>query len=167
MVMNSKMSLKTLLGKDAVRSPVKNLTTANKLPPGHYARALALEAVNQEYALCREQEKEISKTLKKRKDLKTYYKNVATAKTICDAICDYWMVSRIKKFVLNSRDVDISANAHYCRKEIHFSYSSFHLITLIHELAHHFSIMDKHHDGHGKDFLLYEKMIAETFLTLF
>lgn len=132
------------------------LAVANKLPAGHYDRVKAETAVSQEYALAREFEKTIYARLAKRRDLKFYYRNRSTAMSICDSICDYWKVRRIKAVVLDSPDVKECSGGHYSHNEIHIKGSGFGIITLLHELAHHFAIKDIHYFGHGKDFVMYE-----------
>ena len=143
------------------------LAVANKLPLGHYDRKSAEKEVDNEYALSREYEKIISVRLHKRSDLKPYYHNQSTAIEICNAICDYWQIPRIKTVVLNSHAVKECAAGHYSKGEIHLKSKIFNLITLIHELAHHFSIKDKKEFGHGKIFVMYEGIVTDTFFQLF
>ncbi len=160
--------MSTLKGENSMhRNPVYWLAETKKLPAGHYDKKAAQDAVDKEYALTRIAEKEINVRLHKRQDLPRYFKNLSTAFEICNAICDYWQIKRVKAIVLGSSDVCETAEAHYCMGEIHFKYFGFSLITLIHELAHHFARLDKNNAGHGKDFVMYENMITDTFLELF
>lgn len=148
-------------------SPVKLLTASLSLPEGHVGKKFAQDLVDKEYALATEYEKTIHARLSKRKDLPLFLSKVETAFEISNAICDFWNIRRVKAFVFRSADVDVSASAHYWQREIHFATSYFTITVLLHELAHHFARMDKNNCGHGKDFIMYESMVSDTFFNLF
>jgi hypothetical protein len=140
------------------------LAESKKLPLGHYERNEASKAVSEVYLLCRENESKFCKLL--RKKFKTGWlssKKPEVWKKLCDKICDVYGIVRIKTFVLSSPDCHACSGGHYSRREIHVPHNYCELRVCLHELAHHFQIMDDKRGGHGQDFIEYENLVFDGF----
>lgn len=139
---------------------------AEELPLGHTERVKARALIDQEYDRCWTVERKISARLIKRT------LTPSEAAKVCGIITSAIGSVRVRRLVLDSPAVHPKAEAHWCRREIHFKSSFIATLTLLHELAHHLHRTDpKPGDrmSHGQSYcdmleLVYE--IARTYIPM-
>jgi len=118
------------------------LAEAKPLPLGHVKKVMAEKAVKAEYGECHEIERKWSKRIGySHLPLETIY-------PICNSLCSILGERPINKIIYNCSKVGEFSCADYSSRTIRFRYHP-DLITLMHELAHHF---DRTH-SHGKTFV--------------
>lgn len=127
----------------------KRVEQTKNLPHGHIETKKAQEALDKEYALCKEVEIKWQKRMKKSLN----FNQEKEATDFCNSICDALGERHIKGVTFNSVTT-VGAGAEYSKGEIRCAWNCVGVPVLIHELTHH---CGRHH--HDKSFCEVEELL--------